>query len=280
VVVGGGPAGLETARVAAERGHRVTLVEGSSRLGGQFRLAGLQPSRGQITDLLAWYGRELERLGVAVVLDTELDVAGVRDRTAAATAAGTDAIVVLATGSEPPVAGFQRALPNVDRLPGVEDPSAMSIQAVMDGAAVPGPRVVVLDDLGDWRGLGTALHLAERGHDVTIVTAAPVVAGGLFHSAADVPLRGRYAGAGGRSITGATVLGWRRGGATIRDASTGALTEIPADSLVIAETAVAVTGLAEALAASDIPFHAVGDCVAPRRASLAFYEARELGRRL
>jgi len=272
LVVGGGPAGLETARVAAERGHRVTLVEATGRLGGQFRLAGLQPSRGQITDLLAWYGRELERLRVHVELDTEPDAAGVRARAAD--------LVVLATGSRPPVAGFQRALPNVDRLPGVDDPSAMSIQAVMDGAVVPGHRVVVLDDLGDWRGLGTALHLAERGHDVTIVTAAPVVAGGLFHSAADVPLRRRYAEAGGHSMTGTTVLGWRPGTATIRDASSGVTSEIPADSLVIAETAVAVTGLAAALAAADIPFHAVGDCVAPRRASLAFYEGRELGRRL
>ena len=61
LVVGGGPAGLEAARVAAERGHHVTLAEASPRLGGQFRLAGLQPSRGQILDLLDWYERSLAR---------------------------------------------------------------------------------------------------------------------------------------------------------------------------------------------------------------------------
>ncbi len=84
LVVGGGPAGLETARVAAERGHSVTLHERDAVLGGQFRLAGLQPSRGQITDLLAWYGRRLEALGVDVNLGSSLDASG-RDRERART---------------------------------------------------------------------------------------------------------------------------------------------------------------------------------------------------
>ncbi|TFG66428.1 MAG: hypothetical protein E4H24_07920 [Thermomicrobiales bacterium] len=62
--------------------------------------------------------------------------------------------------------------------------------------------------------------------------------------------------------------------------STGAVTTIDADTLIIAETAVAETSLADGLTAGQVPFHQIGDCVAPRRASLAFYEARELARRL
>jgi hypothetical protein len=58
------------------------------------------------------------------------------------------------------------------------------------------------------------------------------------------------------------------------------VSRIEADMLVIAETAIAETALADALAARGIPFHLVGDAVAPRRASLAFYEGRELARRL
>ena len=215
LVVGGGPAGLETARVAAERGHRVTLVERNPALGGQFRLAGLQPSREQITDLIAWYGRQLEQLGVEVRLGVDLSATDIA-------ALGAD-VVILATGSRPPGTAFQRARPLVDRLPGSDDPSVTSIQAVLAGASDVGPRVLVLDDLGDWRGLGTALHLVEAGHDVTIVTSAAVVAGGLFHSAADVPLRGRYARAGGRMITSAAVVDWRPGSATLESTSTGAI---------------------------------------------------------
>ena len=62
----------------------------------------------------------------------------------------------MATGSRPPGTGFQRALPLVDRLPGVDDADVFSIHDVLDGTAVPGRRVLVLDDLDDWRGLGTA----------------------------------------------------------------------------------------------------------------------------
>ncbi len=270
LVVGGGPAGLETARVAAERGHDVTLLERGAELGGQFRLAGRQPSRDQIRDLLAWYGRSLEDLGVTVRLET----AATADDIAAA---DVDE-VVLATGARPPRTGFQRALPMVDRLPGAERSDAVSIHDVLGGAARPGSRVLVLDDLGDWRGLGTALHLAEAGHQVTIVTSAAVVGGGLFHSAADVPLRSRFTAAGGVMRPNTVVLGWDADGATVSSTQTGVEERLAADTLVIAETPVAETSLSIGLAAAGVAFHQIGDCVAPRRASLAFFEGRALGR--
>lgn len=272
LVVGGGPAGLEAARVAASRGHHVTLLERGVALGGQFRLAGAQPSRGQILDLLDWYARSLASLGVEVVLGVDVGA----DEVAAADAE----TVIVATGSRPPRTGFQRSLPMVDRLPGVDTADVFAIHDVLDGSAVPGHRVLVLDDLGDWRGLGTAVYLAEHGHDVTILTAAPVVAGGLAHSAADGPLRSRFAAVGGRSITSACVLGWRDGVAHLRSLLAGDLSDLPADALVIAETPVVEPGLSEALTVRGVAHHLIGDCVAPRRASLAFFEGRELALRL
>ena len=272
LVVGGGPAGLESARVSAERGHRVTLLERDPELGGQFRLAGRQPSRGQILDLLAWFEHRLAVLGVDVRLGTSADAGDVESF-------GADEVIV-ATGSRPPVTGFQRALPMVERMPGTDRPDAVSIQAVLAETVTVGPRVVVVDDVGDWRGLGTALFLAERGHHVTIVTSAAVVGGGLYHSAADGPLRARFSAAGGTMRPGTVVLSWDGAVASVRSTVTGAEEALPADTLVIAETAVAETGLADELRARGVAFDAVGDCVAPRRASLAIYEGRELALRI
>ena len=205
LVVGGGPAGLEAARVAAERGHRVTLAEAGPQLGGAFRLAGLQPRRTQILELLDWYERELARLGVDVRLNTPIDADEVP-------AFGADA-VVLATGSLPsrhrlpaPVAAAGACCPASTR------PNVWSIEDVMGRLAKPGKRVVLIDDTGDWRGGGTAWHLAEQGHQVTIVSGWPMVGYWIQRTAGDGQLRARLAQLGARWLhrIGRHRLAWRR----------------------------------------------------------------------
>ncbi|MGH2475934.1 MAG: FAD-dependent oxidoreductase, partial [Candidatus Limnocylindrales bacterium] len=121
---------------------------------------------------------------------------------------------------------------------------------------------------------------AEAGHDVTVLTSAAVVGGGLAHSAADVPLRRRFAAANGATRTQVAMLGWDGAAATIRSTLTGAIEQLAADAVVIAETPAAETTLAAELDALGVPFHEIGDCVAPRRASLAIHDGRELALRL
>jgi NADPH-dependent 2,4-dienoyl-CoA reductase/sulfur reductase-like enzyme len=273
VVVGGGPAGLEAARVAAERGHAVRLVEASSELGGQLRLAGLQPTRYQIVELIEWYGRELDRLGVEVELGRTATAAWV-------SGLGADEVVI-AIGAASARAGFQRAVPMVARLDGIDAGGVLAVHDVLEpGAPALRGRVLLLDDVGDWRGIGTAMHLQEAGASVTVVTSAAVVGGGLFHSAADVPARKRFATAGGMMQPFTVVDEWLGDRARLRSTLTGAIEEVAFDHLVIAETAVPRSSLSLELTEAGIAHHTIGDCVAARRASLAIYEAKSLALRL
>ncbi|MEQ1873378.1 MAG: FAD-dependent oxidoreductase [Ilumatobacteraceae bacterium] len=271
LVVGGGPAGLETARVAAERGHRVSLVEAEPELGGAFRLAGRQPHRSQITDLLAWYERELQRLGVTVQTDSPMSASDVAST-------GAD-IVVIATGARPTRTGFQRRLPLVAELPGVHQTNVWAIEDVMAKRATLGNRVIILDEMGDWRGGGTAWHLADWGHTVTIVTPHAMVGAAVQRTAGDFELRSRLARLGVTWHIESAIVGWTGTAAIVRSSLDGSERTIEADALVLATTNTPATELLDELVAKGVDgydLHTVGDVVAARSAVHAIYEARVL----
>ena len=268
LVVGGGPAGMEAARVAAERGHRVTLVEASDRLGGAFRLAGMQPRRGQILDWIAWQERQLLQTQVEVRLNTAWDAGEVA-------AFGADA-VILATGSQPDGAGFQRGLPHLDRLPGLERGNVCTVEAVMRREVRVGKRVMLLDEGANWKGAGTALHLAEAGHEVVIVTPAAMVAKEVERTAADVALRKRLRVLGAVFYPEAVILEWRGNGAVITDFA-GPEGFVAADHLVLSGTNVPEDGVGLDLAGLGVAAVSVGDSVAARSAVMAIYEGRRAG---
>jgi len=268
LVVGGGPAGLEAARVAAERGHRVVLVEAGSRLGGAFRLAGEQPRRGQVIDLIDWYERQLAKLKVEVRLNTFMEADDVIDETADQ--------IILATGSLPVGTGFQKALPGVDELPGLENGHVFAAEEVLARQARPGKRVVMLDEGGNWKGCGTAWKLAEDGHAVTIVTPDALVGKELQRAAADFPLRKNLALLGVDFITESAILEWTGSGVRIVSLLTGEQRVVAADTLVTATTNMAFDGLARDLDSRGVSFRAIGDGVAPRQAPYAIYDGRRI----
>ena len=262
LVIGGGVAGLEAARVAAERGHHVTLVEASGQLGGQFRLAGLAPRRHQIIDYIDWFERQLTRLQVRILLNTPLDAEEAK-------AIGADEIIV-ATGSLPDGKAFQRAMPEHDALPGIERGNAWSAEDVMGRAARLGSRVILLDETANWKGAGTAMQMAEAGHEVTIVTGAPAIMAEMARTNVDQQLRSRLRELGVRMITETAMLEWHGNAATIQ-AFGGKPERIAADSLVTAATNVSERALSDELGAP-----AIGDAVAARNAAMAIYEGRKL----
>ncbi len=144
----------------------------------------------------------------------------------------------------------------------------------MGKRAKPGQRVVLIDDTGDWRGGGTAWHLAELGHQVTIVSGWPMVGYWIQRTAGDGQLRARLAQLGARWLTESVVTEWHGDGASVRSLLDGSDSRIDADSLVLATTNTAQTELADALRSSVRELHLVGDATAARLAVHAIYEAR------
>ena len=149
LVVGGGPAGCEAARVLAERGHEPVLYEKNARLGGNLIPGGAPDFKEDDIALADWYAAELARLGVEVHLNTEADAETVR-------AGGFDAVIV-ATGSRP------------KRFPLGDDEHVYAAEEVLLGQKDPGERVVVVG--AGLVGCELALDLAMKGKKVTIVEA-------------------------------------------------------------------------------------------------------------
>jgi NADPH-dependent 2,4-dienoyl-CoA reductase/sulfur reductase-like enzyme len=267
LVVGAGPAGLEAARVAAERGHRVEIVEALPVVGGQFRLAGMQPRRGQILDLMEWYEGQFQKLGVRLRLNTFLEEQELADHPAE--------VVILATGSLPVETGFQRWVPAEPSLPGIETGGVWSPEAVLRREARLGDAVVVYDEGGNWRGVGTAWALAEQGKKVTIVTPEAFVGKELSRTAADGVVRRRLGALGVRMLAEHRLVRWHGNGVTVRSFLSGEEETIAASALVMATTNRAFDPFPEEIAGKVL--HRIGDCAAPRLGAYAFHEGRKAG---
>ncbi|MGW5169879.1 oxidoreductase [Streptomyces nodosus] len=150
LVVGGGPAGLKAAAVAAARGHEVELHEAGRRLGGQVLLAQLLPGRAEFGGAVTNLEGEARRAGARILVGSRMD--------GPALAAAAPDAVVLATG----------ARPRHPRLELIDDPVVLDAWSVIRGGEVPRGRIVVADWRGDWIGLGVALQLASRRRKVTL----------------------------------------------------------------------------------------------------------------
>ena len=189
---------------------------------------------------------------------------------------GADA-VVLATGSTPSREGFQRAFPHLDRLPGAEQDSVSTVHDVLAGRVVPGQRVLLLDDInGWWPASGTALHLAQQRHLVTVVTSAEKPAGALDISLTGETTRERFAKYGVEVVLTTALKAWDKGKARLVHLYTQDEEEREFDSLVLATTNRPEDGLQKALVGAGLEVHSLGDAVAARTAARAFYEGRKL----
>jgi 2-enoate reductase len=160
-IVGGGIAGMEAARVAAMRGHHVTLYEKGERLGGHLIAASVPDFKQDYQRLLAWYERELEKARIDIKLKTEVTSDLIRR--------GRPDRVIVATG----------LTPMIPDLPGIRKPQVATCIDLLLGRKRPGKHIAVIG--GGLMGCETALWLVRQGHRVTLVEALPDMASGISH---------------------------------------------------------------------------------------------------
>jgi 2,4-dienoyl-CoA reductase (NADPH2) len=259
VVVGGGPAGLECARVAAQRGHRVRRVERRGELGGAVRTAAAGAGRHHLARIVDWLAAECERLGVKVETGGEL-TAPLVGRVAAD--------VVLCTGSRgaPPACAIEGGV--VWTAAAVLD-AARSARGA-DAALPPGP-VVVWDPVGGPVAVSVAELLAGLGRDVTLVCPDFVVATLLSLTGDLAPANTRLLQAGVALVKRAVVRSVTADVVTVEDRWSGARRLLPAAVLVDAGPALPDDALWRATGERHVR---AGDAVAPRTIHEAILEGR------
>jgi len=260
VVVGGGVAGLEAARVAALRGHRVMLFEKDAQLGGQVLLAARAPARAEYAGIVRFLAGQVKKLGVEIRLGVE---AG-----AAAVLAERPDTVVIATGSHP----------YVPSVPGADGKHVVTDRDVLADSAKVGANVVVVDDVHTQQALSTAELLLDQGKRVEIVSP-------LFYVGQDVgitsiaPLYARLF-AKGAVLTPHTELRAIEGSAVVvANVHAGVERRIAGiDTVVLAMGSRSTDALYRALKGRVPELHAVGDCVAPRGVHQAILDGTHAGR--
>lgn len=264
VVIGGGPAGMEAARVCAERGHSVTLHDSASELGGMIALVGRLPHRSGWRTFVAQAEHRLRRSGAEIKLNSEVNATSLRW-------SGADAIV-LATGSR-----FTH--------PDPRDPRAsvpiLTPSELLDDIATPAGRVVVTG--AGAIGLGVTAWLVDKGVDVTVVSPEveihdPEGQGGLV----------------ARLVASGRVL--LEGDTEVAEVGDGEVTLVRAGAIgpLFARVVTGVSAVVDVesrepcrelavelrSALAGTPVHLIGDCRAPRGALEAVYEGATVARRI
>jgi 2,4-dienoyl-CoA reductase-like NADH-dependent reductase (Old Yellow Enzyme family) len=264
-VVGGGPAGMEAARVLAERGHRVTLLERADKLGGALRIAARAPGWEAYAGAVDWLARHLGPAKVEVRLGVEA--------TAAAVLAERPDAVVVATGADP----------RRPRLPGVDRPHVACAADVLAGVAAVAGRCVILDETSYTPGPKVADALSQVGHVVEIVTRQYSL-GEDIGTTLRAKLLERLLRQGVTITVLAAPVAIEADHVRVRHMLTDAEWAIPADTVVLASGGQACDQLYHDLVAATAgmghapALHLIGDAYAPRNLLLAMLDGARVGR--
>ena len=267
LVAGGGPAGLEAARVAALRGHQVALLEKEGKLGGQVNLASVPSHMQELSQLIKYLSRQVEKAGVKVELGKEVTPELVDEM--------KPDVVIVATGACPLTP---------DDIPGVDNERVVTAWDVLAGKAVTAARNVVILG-GGLVGCETADFLAETGDNPAVGRTAVTIVEMLGDVALDMPsevkhlLMQRLHAKGVNIITSATVMEILDDGVIFtRDGQEESVRNV--DAIVLALGASPVDSLSEKIKGKVAEVYVIGDAKEPRKILEATAEGAEVGRKI
>jgi len=256
MVIGGGPAGMEAARVAALKGHNIVLYEKKHELGGQIRAGSKFPFRSELADLINYFRVALEKLGVKVEMGKEV--------TPELIAASRPEVVVVATG----------ATPTIPAIPGIKNERVITIEDLMLNKKATGDVIIVAG--GGIVGCETALFLAQEGKKLTIVETLP--------AAYDMNWISRMALLEmlfdkGVTISNGTIKEITEEGLIATDPE-GKDQTLKADTIILALGSESENKLAKNLEDEIKELYVVGDCVTPGNLRKAIHEGFVAGWRI
>lgn len=266
LVVGGGPGGLEAARVAALRGHQVTLYEKEAKLGGQLNLAAIPPMKQELSKWIIYLCVQVEKVGVRVELNKEVTPELIKEM--------KPDVVVVATGGEclvPPI-------------PGVDGPKVIAGTAVLKGeVAISRGKVLIIG--GGMVGCELADMLADPGYNQTTGRTAVTIVEMLADIGLDIIpqtrmlLLPRLQEKGVKVITSATVKEVLEDGVVItRDGQEETIRGM--DYIILACGTRLVDELSQKIKDKVAEVYVIGDAKEPRKALEAIAEGSEVGRKI
>lgn len=258
MVVGGGPAGMEAARVAALRGHKVTLYEKTRRLGGACTYASAAAFKTEIQDLIKYFETQLQKLAIVVELGREV--------TAELVDQVRPDVVIVATG----------AMPFIPDIPGIKRPNVALAEDVLVGAVEVGAKAVVMG--GGRIGCEVARFLREKGKNVTIVTRQSELATDMTPESR-LPVLRKLAELRIEVLTNRKLDEVTDSGVVVTDRN-WEKQSIEADNVVLALGQTPRTELRRELEGRVPELCAIGDCVQPGRIFEAIHQAARVAREI
>jgi len=253
-IIGGGPAGMKAAEIAAMRGHKVALYEKNEVLGGRFLLAAIPPKKQVLKDFTDQLARRLKKLPVKIIMGKPFTLVSLKR--------GRPDVVIIAIGAKP-------FLPPID---GIQESNVISVEDALSGALSLGRKVLVVG--GGGIGAEVADHFSENGLEVTLIEMREGIALDLV-SHLQYFLNQRLREKGVQILTSTKAIRFEKDGLWVEDHQ-GTRKLEGFDSIVIALGSIPNDELVESLKAKVPEVYTVGDASKPREVMEALLEGEEV----